>query len=193
LGIGNYFVRNDVGYVGHSENSISFYDLENSNSFFRPLNNDSEGYDNLPNDAIVFGIRDQFIVENTVGATYIFNNRMGLTFRLRHYWTRVEYDDFYELDQEGRFQNTSYRGTTDSNDAIHDTSFNIFNIDTEYKWRFAPGSDIIIVWKNSIQKGNSDIGANYFKNVNELFGAAQRNSISLRIVYFLDYLDLKKK
>ena len=193
LGIGNYFVRNDVGYVGHSENSIDFYNLENGNSFYQSLNNNSEGYNNLPDDAIVFGIRDQYIVENTVGANYIFNNKMGLTFRLRHYWTRVEYDDFYELDQAGRLQSTAYRGNDSVNNPVHDTSFNIFNIDTEYRWRFAPGSDIFIVWKNSIQKGNAEIEANYFKNVNELFGAAQSNSISLRIVYFLDYLSLKKK
>jgi len=145
------------------------------------------------NDAIVFGIRDQFIVENTVGANYIFNNKMGLTFRLRHYWTRVEYDDFYELDQEGRLQPTTYRGGNMNSGFFHDTSFNIFNIDTEYRWRFAPGSDLIIVWKNSIFGSNPNIDSNYFRNVNELFGAAQSNSLSLRFVYFLDYLSLKKK
>jgi len=41
-----------------------------------------------------------------------------------------------------------------------------------YSWRFAPGSEINIVWKNA---------------------SAQNNSISFKILYFPDYLQLKKK
>ena len=192
LGFGNSFLRNDVGYVGHSENSINFYDLPNGNTIYRQLEETDEGYDTLPEDVIIFGTRDQREVINTIGASYIFNNKMGLTFRLRHYWTRVKYDSFHELDVAGRLQPTVYQGINDSGDFVHDTNFNIFNIDTEYRWRFAPGSDLIIVWKNSIFGSNPNIESNYFNNANDLLGAAQRNSISLRILYFLDYLSLKK-
>ncbi len=46
---------------------------------------------------IIFGQRDIQTVENVFNARYTFNANMALTFRMRHYWSQVEYLDFFEL------------------------------------------------------------------------------------------------
>ncbi|MBA3674647.1 MAG: hypothetical protein H0W75_06760 [Chitinophagaceae bacterium] len=62
-----------------------------------------------------------------------------------------------------------------------------------YTWQFAPGSFVNIVYKNAIYEGNQDIDSNYFKNFNNTISSSQNNNLSLKIIYYLDYLQLKKK
>ena len=66
-----------------------------------------------------------------------------MNFRLRHYWFKANYDSFHELQEDGSLVNSDFGG-------VPDFSFNAFNIDFNFNWRFAPGSDIFINWKNSI-------------------------------------------
>ena len=66
----------------------------------------------------------------------------------------------------------------------------IFNIDLTYQWNFAPGSELSIVWKNTIETSNSLIRSHYVDNVKTLFDTNQGNSISLRMLYYLDYNSL---
>src|SRR5690606_17618597 len=134
------------------------------------------------NDNPIFGIRDQFTVENTVDASYIFNNKMGITFRLRHYWSKVNYDAFYELDNNGRFQTTTYTGINSDNISLHNNSFNAFTIDMVYRWVFAPGSELSLVWKNSIFSFSEQTENNYYENVNEMRNNPATNSISLKLL-----------
>jgi hypothetical protein len=70
---------------------------------------------------------------------------------------------------------------------------NFFNIDMVYTWQFAPGSFINVVWKNSIDEYNQTVTDSYFKNLGTTVNAPQLNSLSFRIIYFLDYLSFKKK
>ncbi|MEM6696983.1 MAG: DUF5916 domain-containing protein [Bacteroidota bacterium] len=140
------------------------------------------------NDLPIYGQRDVFTFVNTLRWRYTMNVNMGLTFRLRHYWSRVQYHEFYDLGKNGNVTtNTSYNGNLD-------TSFDAFTIDCIYRWRFAPGSDIFFIWKNSIfDQENSFAQANYFNHLGNLFGKSQTNSFSLKVIYFLDYLDVVKK
>jgi len=66
-------------------------------------------------------------------------------------------------------------------------------VDMVYRWRFAPGSDIFIVWKNSIFNSNELADIGFGKNLEDLRGAPQSNSLSLKIIYYLDYDLLKGK
>ncbi|MBL4706078.1 MAG: carbohydrate binding family 9 domain-containing protein [Flavobacteriales bacterium] len=50
---------------------------------------DLNGAGTIIGDDIIFGKRDQTTYENVLSTSYIFTNRMGLTFRLRHYWSTV--------------------------------------------------------------------------------------------------------
>ena len=62
-----------------------------------------------------------------------------------------------------------------------------------YTWQFAPGSFLNVVWKNAVFDFQNTVEANYFKNFGNTMEADQNNNISLKVIYFLDYLQLKKK
>ncbi len=160
LEVGSYNWKNDVGFVTKRGNG-----------------------------EIIFGRRDNITVENVFNTTYVFTNKMSLSFRLRHYWAKAEYSSLHRLLADGNLGTTDY-------DEFHDDSFNAFTIDAVYRWRFAPGSDIYIVWKNNTEnfsEAKKDIQYSYLNGVERLQDFPQSNSVSLRVIYFLDYLDLKRK
>ncbi|NNF34593.1 MAG: carbohydrate binding family 9 domain-containing protein [Saprospiraceae bacterium] len=160
------------------------FELDLLNSF------NDKGYVNQDEGEVVFGNRDQVTFENSIYAAYTFNDKMGIDFRLRHYWSKVAYDSFYDLTSEGRLTSNDYNN-------FHDFSFNVFNIDLNYRWRFAPGSDLFIVWKNNISGFSSDQlidyeSLDYSNGVSELGDLPQTNSLSLRVVYYIDYASVKR-
>jgi hypothetical protein len=137
-------------------------------------------WNNANNQDIIFGIRDISTVENVLFAAYNFTSTMSLTFRMRHYWSKVFYDKYAALNLNGTLSPTDYKGN-------HNTNFNAFNIDMIYRWRFAPGSDLYVVWKNSILENQRRADVDYFSNLDGLFNNPQRNILSLKMIYFLDY------
>ena len=153
----------------------------------------SVGFSGVPTDGIILGEREQIIVENTPFVKWNFNALSGLTFRVRHYWTQVDYQNFYELGTKGELNPTTYKGRDASNAAFHNTNFNLLNIDANYTWRFAPGSDLIVNWKQTIGNRNTDILRGYFFNASQLYDNPMQNSFSVKLIYFLDYLNFVKK
>lgn len=81
---------------------------------------------------------------------------------------------------DGTLAQTNYNGN-------HNANFNAFNIDIIYKWRFAPGSDLYVVWKNSILENQQRTDLDYWSKLDGLFENPQRNIISVKMIYFLDY------
>lgn len=143
--------------------------------------------------SVMFGIRDRRTLTNITDARYIFSNRMGVTFRMRHNWDRVEYTNFLELKEDGELIDSEYTGIdSDTNDPIHNRNFNIFNIDMEYNWQFLPGSEIRAIWKRSIGTNDFDTQLNFFDNFDNTLGAPNFDTITIRMVYFIDYLNIKK-
>lgn len=137
------------------------------------------------NESIILGTRDRTTVEATLSSAYNFNEKMALTFRMRHYWSKVEYERFNLLEANGTLAATDYSSN-------HDTDYDAFNIDMIYRWRFAPGSDLYIIWKNAIYQFEEQAEINYFHNLDGLTRAPQSNSLSLKIIYFLDYNNFVK-
>ena len=149
-------------------------------TFFSKSINDL-GYVNkdTENDIIRFGKRDRSIFENTIEANYILSNRASLNFRLRHYWSKVDYDTFYDLQEDGNLQINNYDGN-------HDINYNAFNIDLTFKWNFAPGSELNLVWKNIIYNEDDDVNISYWNNLTNTFSSPQVNSLSLKLLYYID-------
>lgn len=149
--------------------------------------------DNGDLDQVILGQRDVRNVINTVNGRYIFTNRMGVTMRVRHYWSRVEYKDFYQLTESDQLVNSDYTGIdNDTAEKIHDRNFNTFNVDMEYNWQFAPGSEIRAIWKRSIGTDNKNTDLNFLNNFGDTFSAPNFDTITIRLVYFIDYLNVKK-
>jgi hypothetical protein len=62
-----------------------------------------------------------------------------------------------------------------------------------YTWQFAPGSFLNAVWKNATFYGADSPRDGYFENLGNTLDADQNNNLSLKVIYFLDYLQLKGK
>lgn len=149
--------------------------------------NKDQGFVNSDENHIYIGQRDVFTVPNSMWATYAFTPTMSLQFNLRHYWSRVTYNEYLSLNEDGTLSASDY-------DGFHDQQFNQFNIDTNFRWRFAPGSDIFVVWKNNISGFDSDESilyrdVRYGEAVDNLSELPQTNSLSVRLVYYIDYAD----
>lgn len=112
---------------------------------------------------------------------------MSLSLKVRHYWKLGIYEKFYDLQTDGHLIPNDY-----SSD--EDFSYNAFTIDMAYKWEFSPGSEIAIVWKNAIDLFNADdVNESYFQNLDHTLSSPATNSISLRILYYIDSQYFKKK
>jgi len=136
---------------------------------------------------ILFGKRDVFTVVNTLSGKYLFRNNLSLNLVTRHYWEKGLYSSFYSLlDEGGLLAIPEYTGN-------HDFNFNAFSVDMVFTWIFAPGSSINIVWKNSIDKDDKVAVNNFFSNLRNTFESPQRNILSLKILYYLDYQQLQRK
>ncbi|MCX6280467.1 MAG: DUF5916 domain-containing protein [Bacteroidetes bacterium] len=141
--------------------------------------------DSMNNTVIYFGRRDITTWNNIIQATYIFNTKMSLSLRLRHYWSQAKYLQYYTLNRGGNLDYSNYNKN-------NNIDFNAFSVDLQYIWYFAPGSEISIVWKNQILSQGTEIQGGYFTNLGNTLGSPQTNSFSIRVLYYLDYAYLKK-
>lgn len=141
-----------------------------------------------PNDQIIFSTYDRHTVETSFDAKYTFNNRMGLTFVARHYWSDRRNKEYFNLLDDGSLQaNNSY------NSSGADLNFNIFNIDMVYTWQFAPGSEFSLTWKDAAQFNQDFFTPGYGQNLSNTLKSPQNNSVSIKVLYYLDYLQLRKR
>lgn len=162
------------------------FSFNHSISFSSETNNIGfSNFDSLGN--IIFANRNIKTLENNFNGKYIFKNDLSLSLWLRHYWSMGKYDRYYFLNTDGSVSDDpGYTGNDNFN-------FNSFNIDLSFSWQFAPGSNLSIVWKNAILQEDQVLISNFFDNIDHTFHAPQTNSISLKVLYYLDYLYLKKK
>ena len=170
--------------------------LNDKVSFILELNNynyknDIGWVDEVSSD-IILGQRNINTLETLLNLKYTFTNKMGLNFRLRHYWSNVEYNNYFLLDMDGTLSPTDYSNFDEYGADQNNINFNIFNIDMVYRWVFSPGSEINFIWKNVIQDNNVNVKVNYFQNFQNTLEQDQINSFTLKVLYFLDYLWVKK-
>ncbi|MDX2414488.1 MAG: DUF5916 domain-containing protein [Bacteroidales bacterium] len=138
------------------------------------------GYAGIINDSIIFGQRNSSTIENILSFSYIHSAKSYLNLRIRHYWSQAEYLNYYHLEQNGSLNETSY-------DLTRDINTNFFNIDMVYSWRFAPGSELKLVWKNSLYQSANEIIRSFGKNLETLAHSPAINNFSIKVLYYLDY------
>ena len=136
-------------------------------------------------DTITLGRRSLQTISNTLSGVYKFTNKISLSLRGRHYWSRATYYAYYNLNQDGTLTQYNHQDS-------HDVSFNAFNIDMVFFWQFAPGSELNIVYKNAVLKREAVINYDYYYNFKGSLNSPQNNSVSVKILYYIDYLTLKK-
>jgi hypothetical protein len=157
-------------------------------SYDKNLNNYgwvNTAFDSLDNLITYFGRRDVSTISNILTVKYIFNTKASLSLRARHYWSTAKYLDYYTL---------NFNGTLDPGEYSQDPNinFNAFTADLQFIWYFAPGSELSVVWKNLINTLDQVMTNDYWSNLDKTIHSPQTNSFSVRVIYYLDYLSVKK-
>jgi hypothetical protein len=136
----------------------------------------------------VFALRDVHTVENIFNLKYTFSSIMGLNFRLRHYWSKLNNKQFFDMSKDGSL------ATLTSADFDHnrDQNVNIWNVDMIYVWQFTPGSELSLSWKNSTFTNNTPATRGYLHNLSDTFNQPQNNNFSLKVLYYIDFQALRK-
>ena len=140
----------------------------------------------------VFGNRHNTELTQVLNASYIFTNRMSLTARVRHAWSQVDYHAFHALAESGSLNAETYSTALPTDD--YNVNYNAWSVDMVYRWIFAPGSEVNIVWKNQlfdqVEAGSVagySLPESYGQNFAEMLESGFSNSLSIRIVSFIDY------
>jgi hypothetical protein len=167
-----------------------------SNKFTLELTNRNEGETdyivnagNEMNGDPIIGFVDFNDITSVLSGIYNFTPRINLTLRTRHYWSKVIYKRFSNVDNDGNAVARMFVPNQDQN-------VNVFNTDAFFTWDFRLGSRLIIGYKNWL--GNDElvdgsVNRKYFSNFGKTFGLRHGNEFSVRFIYFLDYNQLKKK
>jgi len=137
----------------------------------------------------IVGFRDNRDFESIFSGTYNFTSRLNLTLRARHYWNKVNYISFHDVDAKGKLSARPFINGQDDN-------FNVFNLDAFLTWDFRLGSRLILGYKNwlgedemvSFSSKNS-----YLHNLSQVFDLRHGNEFTMRFIYFLDYNKTLKK
>jgi len=141
---------------------------------------------NDSNDSIIFAKRNVNSLENIFTTSYILSNKASLSLRVRHYWSGALNKSFYLLQENGTLlNNPAYSQNKDQN-------YNDFTVDMIFTWNFAPGSELDCAWKTASLTNQTGYINNYWSNLNNSW-INQLNSLSVKILYYIDYNKLKRK
>lgn len=135
---------------------------------------------------VVFVNRTIRGLENSISANYNFRNNLSLNVWGRHYSYAGDYDKYFRLMDNGHLMNLeNYEGSTGF-------YFSTFNLEATFQWEFSPGSLLSFVWKNEAFSEDDYRSLPFFDALTNTFSSSQKNTLSLRLVYYLDYIYLRK-
>ena len=151
--------------------------------------NDDIGFLMKRNGLIYFGIRNIKSIENNLRMEYNFNRDASLSFRFRNFWSTADYHEkLFILLDDGTRKEVNY-SILDRNP---NTNFNIWNLDLNFEWWFAPGSNMVLLYRNQIFNRDNQSGINYYNSLKNLFETPTEHQLSLRLNYLIDYNKIKK-
>jgi len=155
--------------------SVNYSTSKNRNSFVA-----------LEPDKEIFGLRDVQSVENSIQASYNFSTKQALNLSFRNFWSIADFKEnkYSLLQEDGDLSPLNYQVTSDNDP---NANFNIWNFDLSYNWQFAPGSEAILLYRNSIFNFDKQSDIQFTESLQNLFNQDLRQNLSLRLVYYIDY------
>lgn len=176
----------EVDYTYRISNKFSF----GQDIIYTPRHNNAgfSAMDTVNNNP-VFARRDIQTIENIFNIKYTFNSVMGLSFRLRHYWSKLNNKQYFDLGPNGELINL----TSTHFDTDNDQNYNVWNIDMIYEWQLSPGSVLSLAWKSSSLTNTDLAGYGYLHNFDNTLNQPKNNNFSVKVLYYIDYQNLKKK
>ena len=193
----NFFYRKVNRLNGWGSDAEMFYNYRLSNKFsfgqdvtYSPRINYT-GFSTLDSAGVnpVFALRNVQTIQNIFNVKYTFNNTMGFTIRVRHYWTKLNNSQYFDLAQNGALVNLTSTAFNKNNNQ----DYNAFNVDAIYAWVFSPGSELSIAYKNSSLTNTQIARYGYITNLRDTFNQPQNNNFSVKMLYYIDYQSLRKK
>lgn len=138
---------------------------------------------------IIYGLRNLTTQAVQLTGSYSFSKDMLLSVNARHYRSYAKHSGYLTLLDDGSLVNNPDYPKNNNFD------YNIFNVDFVFSWMFAPGSTLSVVYKNIIENELSGLTVfrPYGSNIKRVLEDPQTNSLSLKMVYYLDYQMLKRK
>ncbi|MGC8865600.1 MAG: DUF5916 domain-containing protein [Bacteroidales bacterium] len=144
------------------------------------------GFLEVKDNDVVFVNRSIRGLENSLSVNYNFRNNLSLSVWGRHYSYAGDYDKYFTLMENGRLANLDkYEGSAGF-------YFSTFNLETAFQWEFSPGSLLSFVWKNEAFAEDDNRSLPFFDALSNTFTSSPQKTLSLRLVYYLDYLYLRK-
>ena len=136
----------------------------------------------------IFARRNVISYVNSISGKYAFNNKMNVNLAVRYYWSYTTNFQYYTLQDDGRLKNN------DIYNEDMNLNFNTWNFDLSYSWWFAPGSEMVVLYRNNSLLYQYDYRTDFsgnIKNVTDLENLNHVFSISIR--YHIDYNSFKRK
>ena len=65
--------------------------------------------------------------------------------------------------------------------------FNIWNLDINFEWWFAPGSNLVLLYRNQLFNRDTATELDYSESLDNLFDQSTQHQFSLRINYQIDF------
>ncbi|MFK5957749.1 MAG: DUF5916 domain-containing protein [Lutibacter sp.] len=186
----NHFILVNFSPRYRVNDNLSFiyslrYTKDSNEKGYVTILNDSGLVDEDNGNNIIFGNRDAKSITNSISGKYNFSTKAALALTFRQYWSPVKYDEqYYALNNDGTLSENSYS-------ANHDINFNTWNFDLNFTWEFAPGSQLIALYRNSLFNADEFSDLNFKDNLNNLFKEPMLHNLSVRMVYYIDYNNAK--
>jgi len=141
------------------------------------------------NDDPIVAFRDNTTFTTVLSGIYHFTPRMNINLRARHYWNKVQYKEFFDVDAKGGMIPRSFINNKNEN-------VNIFNFDAFINWDFRLGSRLVVGYKNWLgnnEEVNGNLYKDYFRNLRQTFSLRHGNELTVKFIYYLDYNQFRKK
>jgi len=129
----------------------------------------------------VFGSRDALINEMSLGASFVFNPNASFRIDGRYLRQTLIYNGLYDLLPDGSL--VSVPGDA----SAYNLNFQSWNLDLRFSWWFAPASELVVLYRNSLLELNDRAESDLGSEMARLWSEPQNHNLSLRLVYFLDY------
>lgn len=142
------------------------------------------GFVTRTDEDVILGQRDVKSIEHSLRGSYNFDPYKSINLRFRNFWSTANYssNEYFTLNPDG--SKTSTNWDTDVYDP--NTNFNIWNIDLSFNWRFAPGSEAILLYRNQLFNQDKLANLDFNQSLENLFNQPALHSFSLRLIYYID-------
>ncbi len=188
-------VRLDVRYRISDKLSTSVsgnYNWVNHFDGFIYAQAQSLGYESLAADDILLGLRNRKTFAPSWSVSFKLNTKMTFSFYARDYWTQLNTVGYHRLKLDGSLESTPYLGKDEDGEPLHNQTFNAFNIDFVYRWHFSPGSDLYLTWKSNAGTNTDDL-SHFGQTFSNTFKEEGNHSVTLKVLYYLDYNSLRRQ